>query len=366
MTSQRNDEPAFAAARERFAALTDAAIAEYLRQHPVGSEHLRRAAETYVERPAKRLRPAILMLACGAAGGEVSQSVPAAAAVELFHTWTLVHDDIIDNDPVRRGAPTVHCEAARWARECFGVGGSKADEYGRDMAILAGDLQQGWAVALLLGCLERGVSPAVVLDMVRGMTAWLTPKLLEGEALDVQLSLRPFTDLSSADILRMMELKTGVLLEYAARCGAAIGSNGTLWDSPVADALGVFALNCGIAFQIQDDILGLTGEERKLGKPVGADLREGKRTLIMLNAWRRGTQGDRQLLTHAVGNPNLSPRTLGLVRECLVRTGAVSEACAVAEDHLGKALKALKQLVPVSDFRDLLRAFADVMLVREF
>jgi geranylgeranyl pyrophosphate synthase len=198
------------------------------------------------------------------------------------------------------------------------------------------------------------------------MSACLYPRLLEGEALDVQFSFRPLEAVGEADVRRMMRLKTGVLLEFAARAGAAIGAGGPMWDTPRADALGRFALECGNAFQLQDDILGIVGEERKLGKPVGADLREGKRTLIVLEALRRATPADRALLQRVLGDRAAAEADICRVRDCLVRLGALEHARREAEGCLRRALDALTAAVPPSAARDLLLAWARGMIARDF
>src|SRR5438105_11222449 len=107
------------------------------------------AIYSYLLRRGKALRPLALLLSCGAVGGDESQALPAAAAIEVFHTWTLVHDDIIDRDDLRRGQPTVHEEYAMQARKVWSLPDQEAVHYGTSVAILAGDLQQSWAYALM-------------------------------------------------------------------------------------------------------------------------------------------------------------------------------------------------------------------------
>jgi geranylgeranyl diphosphate synthase type I len=349
-----------------FAARTDAVLKAFIDNHRAAPVHLHDAACAYLERPAKRLRPALLLMSCGAAGGDVNQALPAAAAVELFHTWTLVHDDVIDNDRVRRGSPTVHVLGAAMAHDEFSQPPPKAEEYGRDLAILAGDVVQGWCQLLMLDCRARGVPDRVVLDLLTALTGWLYPALLEGETLDVQFSVKPVDAIERNDILRMMTLKTGALLEYAARAGAAVARQAPVHGTPLGDALGTFAQCCGIAFQLQDDILGIVGNEKKLGKPVGSDLREGKRTLIVYHAMQRGIHKDRQLLTQILGNPDATDHQIHLATDCLVRLGAVDETRRTAVRYIERAVAILTEAVPPSKYRDLLLDWAATMVAREF
>src|SRR5690242_17837432 len=172
------------------------------------------AIYSYIGRRGKALRPVVLLLSCGAVGGDANQARPAAAAVEVFHTWTLVHDDIIDRDDTRRGSPTVHAQYRAHAANIHHLDAETAGHYGQAVAILAGDLQQSWAYALLGVLSQRGVAPEVVLDTIQRMANWLTPSLLEGEMLDVQYSLTPFEALSEEQVLNMLTKKTGALLEY--------------------------------------------------------------------------------------------------------------------------------------------------------
>ena len=124
---------------------------------------------SYLDRPAKRLRPSVLLMAAGALGGADREelALSAAAGVELFHTWTLVHDDLIDNDVLRRGGATVHEAMRAVARERYNLSCDRAAEYGRDIAVLTGDMQHGWAVASFVDCaLDGGVDPVLILKLI--------------------------------------------------------------------------------------------------------------------------------------------------------------------------------------------------------
>ncbi len=268
---------------------------------------------SYITRRGKALRPLLLLLSCAAVGGDEWQAVPAAASVEVFQTWTLVHDDIIDRDHTRRGKPTVHAQYEERARRDLGMDNKAAAHYGTTVGILAGDLQQSWSYALLSDLAERGVQHSIVLELVRRMATSLTPQLLEGEMLDVQFSIPGAPSPGEEAILDMLSKKTAALLEYAAWCGAKIGLGGGADEHGYADALGKFARLCGVAFQLHDDILGLTADEALLGKPVGSDLREGKLTYVVSCALAKGNELQRSIIS---GIPRLAKHFPRLYREC--------------------------------------------------
>lgn len=319
---------------------------------------------TYLQRRGKALRPLLVLLCCGAVGGDEEQALPAAAAVEVFHTWTLVHDDIIDRDDTRRGRPTVHAMYRDHAMLEHGHEEPDAAHYGTSVAILAGDLQQAWTYGLLADLANRGVSLPLVLELIDRMAGDLTPGLLEGEMLDVQYSLMPAEDLDDERILHMLTMKTGTLLEYAAWCGAKIGLCGASDPNGLATKLGRFASLCGTAFQLHDDLLGLTADESRLGKPVGSDIREGKRTLIVYKALSRASQAERRVLLSMLGKSDASPAEVEQVLAILHSTGACSEVAELARGYVDQALTLLDS-VPPNEYRELLRSWALFLLARE-
>ncbi|MEO8284926.1 MAG: polyprenyl synthetase family protein [Chloroflexota bacterium] len=320
---------------------------------------------SYVRHRGKGLRPLLLMLCCGVAGGDELQALPAAAAVEIFHIWTLVHDDIIDRDDMRRGSPTVHARYKEHARNDHGLGASEAAHYGVAVAILAGDLQQSWAYALLGELSERGVDTNTVLALIRRMSESLTPQLLEGEMLDVQFALKPLDSITEDDVLHMLQQKTAALLEYAAWAGATIGLGGRQDDAGLAERLGRFASLCGVAFQLQDDLLGLTADEALLGKPVGSDIREGKRTLTVYRALARLGESDREQLLATLGNDKATPTEITAALGLIQQSGAHDDIRVLADSYISQALAILDQL-PQNKSVDLLRSWATFMLSRSY
>jgi len=331
----------------------------------VSLSRLRETACAYVERPGKRLRPAVLLFACAAVGGNEEQALPAAAAVELFHTWSLVHDDIIDNDDLRRGQPTAHRLAGTLAAEQLGLAPAAAAHYGQSAAILAGDIQLAWAMRMLLRCRDQGVSADVVLDLLARLTDQLAPQLIDGEMLDVEFSHRSPDELSEKEILNMQELKTGTLLGYAASAGACIGTGRGYRDCPEAQALDAFARACGIAFQLQDDILGIVGNEAQLGKPIGSDLREGKATVLILHALRQANGREGDLLRRVLGNPQAPTDDIAKATQLLTDLGSIEHTRGLAREYIAGARTHLGELPP-SPSRDLLEAWGEFLFDRSF
>jgi geranylgeranyl diphosphate synthase, type I len=331
----------------------------------VSLSRLRETTRAYVARPGKRLRPAVLLFACAAVGGNEEQALPAAAAVELFHTWSLVHDDIIDNDDLRRGQPTAHRLAGTLAAEQLGLAPAAAAHYGQSAAILAGDIQLAWAMRMLVRCRDQGVSADVVLDLMARLTDQLAPQLIDGEMLDVEFSHRPPDELSEGEILNMQELKTGALLGYAASTGASIGTGRVYNDCPEARALNAFGRACGIAFQLQDDILGIVGDERQLGKPIGSDLREGKATVLILHALRHANGRDGDLLRRVLGNPQAPADEVAKATQLLTYLGSLEHTRVLARQYIAGAREHLAELPP-SPSRDLLEAWGEFLFDRKF
>ena len=325
-------------------------------------EEIREAVYSYLNRPAKRLRPSILLFSCGAVGGDEAVALPAAAAVEVYHTWTLIHDDIIDKDAKRRGFPTVHEQFRTLA---LGRDYSQPDavDYGRNMAILAGDLQQAWSVQLLQETAGFGVKKEVVLELIAELIG-LTKGLLEGEVLDVIFAKRDIRDLNETEVLKMLELKTGLLYEFAGIAGASIGLGRTDDETGMIKAIGSFARKCGTAFQLQDDILGIVGDEKRLGKPVGSDIREGKRTVIVLHAFRNADSKGRDYLLSKLGDPCLSPEEVDRIRQILLDYNGVDYAKSLAETIVDRAIEELAPL-PESEYKELLLAWANYVVDRE-
>jgi len=312
----------------------------------------------------KALRPAILLFSCGSCGGEERKAIPAAAAVQMYHTWTLVHDDIIDNDDLRRGKPTVHKQFYEVAKE-RGYKEREAEDYGKNIAILVGDIQHAWSVSLFTDLYSKhDLDPALVLRLINELEKTVSPLLIEGETLDVQYEKMGIEDLRKGQIIDMSAKKTGELYSSSAKIGAMIGLNTLDEGNSLVKSIASFCFNCGVAFQLQDDILGLKAEERQLGKPVGSDIREGKRTTIVWYAYQNADPKEKRQLINLIGNKKADSREIRQAINLLTHLRGIEETKKLARSYIKKAKKYLS-IVPESSYKNLLEAWADFMIERE-
>jgi geranylgeranyl diphosphate synthase type I len=329
-------------------------------------EHINDSVYSYMKQGGKSLRPAVLLFSCGAVGGDEEKAIPAAAAIEVFHTWTMVHDDIIDRDSKRRGGPTVHEEFRRRAISELGYDETGARHYGLSIAMLAGDMQQGWAVSILSELSrQNGIDPALVLYLIKDSEMRVQSTLIEGQVLDIQYSKFPIDSLSQDQILDMLWKKTGVLYEFAGKSGAMLGLNTSDPDHWLVLVISSFASKCGIAFQLQDDILGIVGDEEILGKPVGSDVREGKRTAILYHAFKNANSKQRVQLMKIFGNPQAEDHDIEQVRKLLRELGSIEYTKELARSYVRDSLAYLRK-IPQSEYKDLLSMWAEYMIEREF
>ena len=224
----------------------------------------------------KRIRPSLLMLVCDAYGGSLQEALPVAAAVEMFHNFTLLHDDIMDNATVRRGKPSVY---ASW---------------GNNVAILSGDAMMIYSYRLL------HQAPAAKLHRIMDIFTTMALQVCEGQQYD--MDFESLQKVSVVEYMRMIELKTSVLLAGSAMIGAVLG------DASEEDCRRIYryALELGLAFQQQDDLLDSYGTQEELGKRIGGDILEGKKTCLMLNAMSRANDADREALRTTYLNETLS------------------------------------------------------------
>jgi octaprenyl-diphosphate synthase len=292
----------------------------------------------------KRLRPALLLLAAGASGYRGESAIRLGAVVEMIHSATLIHDDVIDGADTRRGRPSAN---ARW---------------GNHMSVLAGDwlYMQSFEMALR----ERNFA---VLDILID----LTQNMVEGELL--QLTRLGQIDLNEAEATELAYRKTACLFSGCARLGAVLGKQ----SKEIEDGLADYGRNAGLAFQLVDDLLDFTASPEKLGKPVLSDLKEGKVTLPLIFALQAhaAPDGDGNGYAHT---PNEGRRLVEQVLEerdfrsvradeiaNLVReTGALDRATKMAREYVRRA-KASLEVLPDTEYRRALLAVPDFILERE-
>ncbi|HEX55190.1 MAG: polyprenyl synthetase family protein [Candidatus Altiarchaeales archaeon] len=277
----------------------------------------------------KRLRPILCLLSCESVNGKWENALDTAVAVELIHTFTLIHDDIMDNDELRRGIPSVHVK------------------FGNSTAILAGDL-------LFSKAFELSHPKAV------NVLANASVGICEGQELDILLKEVGIDSLSEDKYIEMVTKKTAKLFEAATKSGAIIG-NGSKEE---IENLSKFGLNLGIAFQIRDDILDLTADEETLGKPVGSDIIEGKRTLIVINAIESLGNGERRELIEILEKDNNSREEIEYAISLLKKSGAIDYSYKKAREFVDAAIESLSR-IPESEARNDLMSITDFAVDRE-
>ncbi|PSQ28669.1 phosphoesterase [Halobacteriales archaeon QS_9_67_15] len=342
--SQAAVERAIVARRER----VNEAIAEELPvEHP---ERLYEATRYLLDAGGKRLRPTVLLLVAESLADVDGDAVDyrtfpvadntvdmlrAAVSVEAIQTFTLIHDDIMDDDDLRRGVPSVH------------------REYDLSTAILAGDTLYSKAFQQLLETdADPADSNAAALELASTCT-----KICEGQSLDIDFESRDAV--STDEYLEMVELKTAVLYATSAAIAAMLFGA----DDDTVDSLYGYGLDVGRAFQIQDDLLDLTTPSEKLGKQRGSDLIEGKQTLITLHAREQGVDVDDLVETDSV--EAVDEAEVEAAVERLREAGSVEYARETAQDLIASGKNNL-QVLPDNDARDRLEDIADYLIEREY
>ncbi|MDD1684524.1 MAG: polyprenyl synthetase family protein [Methanoregula sp.] len=279
----------------------------------------------------KRLRPAVVMLAADAVKpGSSDELLHAALALEVTHTFTLIHDDIMDDDSLRRGVPTVH---TKW-----------------DMptGILAGDVLYARAFEHL--CMAKAKDEAKV--RAASMLAKACADICEGQHMDMSFEHR--SDVTEGEYMEMVRKKTGVLYAAAAGIGAVLAGG----NAVQVKALYNFGLNTGVAFQIQDDLIDLLTPAEKSGKDQASDLREGKQTLLMIKAQKKG-------LDLTKYRRELSKADINAAIRELTGAGVIDEVKSVARQLVADSTRQLSVL-PASDERQLLLDIGEFFVTRSY
>ncbi len=304
---------------------------EISRQSGSAIEPIKEIGDYLREGGGKRLRPALLLLAAGYSGYHGESAIRLGAVVELIHSATLIHDDVIDGANTRRGRPSTN---ARW---------------GNQMSVLAGDwlYMQSFGMALR----ERNFA---ILDILID----LTQNMVEGELL--QLTRLGRIDLTEAEATELSYRKTACLFSGCARLGAVLGRK----DRAAEEALADYGRYAGLAFQLVDDVLDFTASSQQLGKPVLSDLKEGKVTLPLIYAMQNGDPSGRRLVASVLnekGFQSVRPEQITL----LVRnSGALDRARRMAHDYASKA-KACLNGWNNSEYARALLSVPDFILERE-
>lgn len=336
-----DDLSAFAAAKGGDAA----------RLRPWGPDALRRLVA--FTRKGKLIRGGLVSLGCEMAGGRAGRAaLRAGTAFELIQSGLLIHDDIIDRDPLRRGGPSVH---EQYARRAPGPG-AEAAHFGTSLAICAGDFAIFLAFEAMAGLPGPPGRAAAVLRLFAAEFGFVGL----GQMLDIAAGASP-RPLSRSHILDIYRYKTARYSFYLPLAAGWVLGGGPARTLPALERLGE---DLGLVFQIKDDELGLFGAPRTTGKPVGNDIRQGKRTLHAAEILARSTGPDRERFLGVFGRPDASEEDIAFVRDLAGRTGA-REAVRGVMDRLGRRAARDIGSLPVGErSRALLEGLLDYLLNR--
>lgn len=284
----------------------------------------------------KRLRPMLTVLSCNVFSDNALSALPAAAALEVFHTFTLLHDDVMDNATVRRGKPSVY---GKW---------------GTNAALLSGDAMLIYSYKLLQQ------TPVEYLPAVLGCFNYTAMTVCEGQQVDMEFESR--NDVTMEEYMSMINKKTAALLAGATMIGAIQGGADTLSRQHLFS----FATELGLAFQLQDDLLDAYGTEAQLGKPIGGDIVEDKKSFLMLTAFAEADAPTRKRLQSLLEDKTMAPEDK--IREVLTlynSLGVKEIAEREINTHFTKAMDSLASLEVGAERVEPLRELAQSLLGRK-
>ena len=342
----------------KISAYFDAIIEQAKDEDALSAEALRHARELTLS-GGKRLRPACMLYGYLAGGGTNEEALlETAVSIELIHMFLLVHDDIIDRDSLRHGQPTLHRRYADFGQKYFPH--RDVEHFGNSVALIVGDL----LFALGNDIIFRAPFPRECVFQALSQLQSVVSYTVMGQARDIYMEYT--REATEAEILKMYQNKTAhYTMERPIHMGLALAGD----SSVLTDQFSRYALPLGVAFQIQDDILGVFGSETKIGKPVGSDIQEGKMTLLVSYALERGNTDERQAISSILEcGQALTTEDMNRFRTILRTTGALDRAKALAQSLVleGKqALYSFREDVPKRSF-DFFEAIADYMAVREY
>ena len=283
----------------------------------------------------KRMRPVLTLMSAEAFDADYKKALPAALAVEVFHNFSLIHDDIMDDAPLRRGNETVH------------------EKWNLNTGILSGD-----AMLILAYQYFEKYEPVIFRDLAK-LFSKTALEVCEGQQWDIDFENRE--DVTIADYLKMIEYKTAVLVAAAMKMGAIIAETTAENASLIYD----FGLNLGIAFQLQDDYLDAFGEPETFGKQLGGDIIENKKTYLYLKAVEFASSEDNEQLMHLFSiQPEDNTDKINSVKEIFNATGGSKATQIAIQEYTLKAFETLDKIDIDNEKKEKLRAFGESLMGR--
>jgi geranylgeranyl diphosphate synthase type II len=312
-------------------------ISEYLNEHYQVKEplNLYEPIKYILGLGGKRLRPVLTLMSAEAFDADYKNALPAALAVEVFHNFSLIHDDIMDDAPLRRGNETVH------------------EKWNLNTGILSGD-------AMLIQAYQyfERYEPKIFRDLAR-LFSKTALEVCEGQQWDVDFENRD--DVTISEYLRMIEYKTAVLIGAALKMGAIVAEASEEHCTLIYE----FGINLGLAFQLQDDYLDAFGDPEAFGKQVGGDIIENKKTYLYLKAVEFATAGENEQLMHLFSiQPNDNADKINSVKEIFNATGASAATQKAIFEYTRKAIDTLERIGIDENKKAGLRAFGEQLMSR--
>lgn len=309
----------------------------YLNQQQIGKdpETLYEPIRYILSLGGKRIRPVLTLMACDVFEVDMNKALPAAMAVEVFHNFSLIHDDIMDKAPLRRGKQTVH------------------EKWDLNTGILSGD-----AMLILAYQFFENYEPLIFAELAK-LFSKTALEVCEGQQWDIDFETRD--DVSIDQYLKMIEYKTAVLVGAALQMGGIVAQTSVKNKSDIYQ----FGVNLGIAFQLQDDYLDAFGDPETFGKQVGGDIIENKKTYLYLKAISEGTQQEKEQLLHLYSvNPRDEQEKIKLIKDIFVSSKADQKTKRAIEDYTQKAFAILDNMDISSERKTQLRRFGEALMNR--
>lgn len=284
----------------------------------------------------KRIRPSLVLMSCDAFGGNFEDAVLPAVGLELYHNFTLLHDDVMDKADIRRGKPTVHIK------------------WNENAAILSGDAMLTMATQYI------AKTPARVMAQVMDLFNKTAMEIYEGQQYDVDFEQR--LDVKEEEYIHMIKLKTSVLLGCACKMGAIIGGA----DEKNADAIYRFGELIGLAFQLQDDLLDVYGDEKTFGKAIGGDILNNKKTFMLIKALELSVGDDNKELMSWINAENPDKKAkIQAVTDIYTRTGVKEIAEKRISQYKEEAVAILENINLNVEAKQVFLAFVDMLMNRK-
>lgn len=313
--------------------------------------------QDYTMRGGKRVRPALIIAGYKAVGGkETEKVVPASLSIEALQSYLLIHDDIMDEDKLRRGDTTLHKMYEEYHEE--ELPGGRAEKFGENMGIIAGDIANSFAVSQITNSdfdNETKIKALNKFEHIHRHTGY-------GQVLDVNFNEKSLEEVSEDDVLTVHYLKTS---QYTMAGPLELGVIFGKGTKEQREMLKQYGERAGKAFQVYDDMLGLYGDEEKLGKPIDSDLKEGKKTLLMVKAFENGNKEQREKIKKALGNKDITEEEVKEIRKIVKETGSYDYSRKMTVKLAKEAKEALDEEKLDPEIVKFLKGISDYIVTRE-